>query len=441
MAGKWSFRFVLWYILVLLTQPHFRFPFLIPFHLGDIAIAGGVGFHIIHCMENSRPFFFFGPATKLATLLMLVALMSHYFNPNQIDTTWNVDIDGLVKVCVVVILLEAQSDTIYRSVAILGTTVVGTLWWIKGGVRLASAGMTWGSGDRLMGANVSIIKNPNDFAYLMVFMIPAYFYFFRISKNIYLRLVFLGCMGGASYIALETGSRTGFLALATALILIIPIMWIHYKTTLIGSVVVGVLLFGLISVGNIDRFKSIKESVLVIFKQQEGYSEDVSQVDAESAESRVIKARAVWSVILDYPFMGVGTNPRPRLFEGRENAGGMVHNEILMAGRHMGFPGMIIYLVAILMPIVLGLRIHRMAKDYWPEIAALGLTVATQSCVVIVGGMFSPSLFHFPHMLTLTVAAGTYVHLKNHIAAHSAPSLTQAHNPYSPTAVDGIPTH
>jgi hypothetical protein len=44
-------------------------------------------------------------------------------------------------------------------------------------------------------------------------------------------------------------------------------------------------------------------------------------------------------------------------------------------------------------------------------------------------------------MLTLTVAAGTYVHLKNHIAAHSAHSLTQAHNPYSPTAVDGIPTH
>ncbi|MFT5125559.1 MAG: hypothetical protein ACI9TH_001085 [Kiritimatiellia bacterium] len=439
MAGKWSFRFVLWYILVLLTQPHFRFPFLIPFHLGDIAIAGGVGLHVINCMENSRPFFFFGPATKLALILMLTGLASHYFNPHQLDTAWNVDIDGIVKVCVVVILLEAQTDTIYKAVAIMATTVVGTLWWIKGGVRLASAGMTWGSGDRLMGANVSIIKNPNDFAYLMVFMIPAYFYFFRICKNRYLRLFFLGCMGSAAYIALETGSRTGFLALATAMALIAPVMWKFYKTTLVGAAIAGILMFSVISGGNIERFKSIKESILVIFKQQDTYSEDVSQVDAESAESRVIKARAAWSVIIDYPLMGVGTNPKPRLFEGRENAGGMVHNEILMAGRHMGLPGMAIYLFAVFMPMVIGLRIHKMAKDYWPEIAALGLTVFTQACIVVVGGMFSPSLFHFPHMLMMTVSAGAYVHLKKLMAMNPGYNQSQTHSPYSPTLATNIP--
>ena len=438
MAGRWAFRFTLWFILVLLTQPQFRFYFLIPFHLADIAFIGGFAFHVLDCMNNKKPFIRFGPATKLACVLLATSLCAHYFNPHQLTTTWNVDIDGMVKVSLIVILLEAQVDTIYKAVGIMGTVVIGTAWWIKGGVRLAQAGMTWGSGDRLMGANVSIIKNPNDFAYLMAFMIPAYFYFFQITKNKYLRLMFLGMILGAAYIILETGSRTGFLTLISAGGCIALIMWKEHKALLGGmaaSLVFGLPILiasGVISEGNINRIKTIKDSFYVIFADEEELTGEIGgvDVDAESAESRVIKARAAWDIIVRYP-LGVGTEPRPYLFEGNKQAGGMVHNEILMAGRHMGFPGMFIYIVSLVMPITLGLKIYKRARDFWPEVAYLGRVVAIQALVVIVGGMFSPSLFHFPHMLMVTTTCCVYVHLNTMIRnqqanmAHSG-SLTAA---------------
>ena len=437
MAGRWAFRFTMWFILVLLTQPQFRFYFLIPFHLADIAFIGGFGFHVLDCMNNSKPFIRFGPATKLSCCLLACALSAHYLNPHQLNTNWNVDIDGLLKVSLIVILLEAQVNTIQKAIGITAVVVTGTLWWIKGGVRLASSGMTWGVGDRLMGANVSIIKNPNDFAYLMVFMIPAYFYFFQISTNRYLKIVFLGCMVGAAYIAIETGSRTGFLALITAFGMIAIIMWKEHRTLLLGSG--AALLFGfpilmaagVISQGNIDRILTIKDSVGVIFGEEEEWSEEVLDVDAESAESRVIKARAAWDIICRYP-LGVGTEPRPSLFEGNKQAGGMVHNEILMAGRHMGFPGMIIYIVSLVLPIRLGLKIHKRAKDFWPEVACFGRVAAIQACVVIVGGMFSPSLFHFPHMLNVVATCCVWVHLKEMMAQQ--PMELQPDSDYSAAA-------
>ena len=355
-----------------------------------------------------------GPATKLTLVLMGLALMTHYWNPHQQSPAWNTEIDGILKVGLVIILLEAQIDSVYKAAAILGSLAAGTLWWIKGGVRLASSGATL-TGDRLMGVNVTIIHNPNYFAYLMVLMIPLYYYFYTMHRHSKLRFVFLGMMGGAAFIALSTGSRSGFLCLVTACALMMP-HWMKESRELITyGLVGGFLAMGAIGASNIDRFKSITNSINQIFNPSayEVPEDRMAQLDDMSGVSRWTKARDTMIMIMRYPLLGVGTKPKSYTYAGLPRAKGKVHNEILMAGRQMGVPGLIIYYLLLYLPYKYGRSIYKYCKESWPEVAMLGWVMCVMVAVIVVGGMFSPSAFHYPHMLLFVTSAGVWAHVKN----------------------------
>ena len=408
MLRVWALRFVLFFILVLITQPHFRFTQLMVLRLGKLTFGLAFVFHVIDCMGSGRALIRLGAATKLALVLLTFVLLTHYFNPNQWNHRPNALYDSLWKVCAVVIILEAQMDNIYRSAAVLGTLAVGTLWWLKGGVRLAQAGATWGTGDRLMGANVSIIQNPNDFAYQLVFIIPVYFFFYNVVRHKYVKWAMLGLVFVAAFIALETGSRTGLLAFGALIMVMLPRLIREYKGALMVGVVGMVVLWAvIISPGNKERLGGVFDAIAIGLGMKEESQTAVVKADAESAGSRRIKAKAAWDAIMKYPVLGMGTNPDPAVYPD-PNAGGMVHNEILMAGRTMGLPGMVIYLLSLIIPIRLGNQVFRRAKVYWPEIAELGYAVRNQMVVVILGGAFSPSLFHFPHMMCFVAVASAH---------------------------------
>ena len=390
-----------------------RFPILIPFHFGDLAMAAALGCHFLGCSSAKRPFIHMGPATKLCLVLVVLALLTHFWNPHQKNPNWNTEIDGILKVSLVIILLEAQIDSVYKAAAVLGCLAAGTLWWIKGGVRLATSGATL-TGDRLMGVNVTLIQNPNYFAYLMVLMIPLYFYFYTTHKHSYKRFIFLGMMGAAAFIALSTGSRSGFLCLLVACGLMLPQWMKGHKEILVFGLLGGFVALGAIGAGNIDRFKSITNTITRIF-EPDAYDipEDrMAQLDDMSGVSRWTKGKDTFKMIMRYPILGVGTNPKSYTHTGLPRAKGKVHNEILMAGRQMGIPGLIIYWLLLYLPVKYGWNTYLYCKESWPEVANFGLALCIMLAVIFVGGMFSPSAFNYPHMLLFVTSATLWSHVK-----------------------------
>ena len=412
--NRWAFRFIMFFVLILFTQPHMRFPFLIPFHLGDLCMLGALGCHFLGCSSTKKPFIHWGPATKLCVSLVVLALLTHYWNPHQKNPNWNTEIDGILKVSLIIILLEAQIDSVYKAAAVLGSLAAGTLWWVKGGVRLASSGATL-TGDRLMGVNVTIIHNPNYFAYLMVLMIPLYFYFYTTHKHSKLKFIFLGMMGAGAFIALSTGSRSGFLCLIIACAGMLPKILKGHKEIVTYALVGGFLGIGALGAGNIERFKSITNTINKIFDPEayEVPESKMAKLDDMSGISRWTKAKDTFTMIMRYPILGVGTNPKAYTHEGLHRAKGKVHNEWLMAGRQMGIPGLIIYYLLIYLPVKYGWNTYKYCKESWPEVAMLGWIICVMVAVIFVGGMFSPSAFNYPHMLLFVTSAGLWTHVKN----------------------------
>lgn len=391
MATTWAFRCLLWYICVLCVQPQNRFYFLYPLHIGDLSIAAAIGLHFVSATQEGKPFIRMGPATITALLLMFFSFISLYTGPFMTSTEWNSDIDIIFKNSIVLILVEAMAWNVQRVWAVQATLMIATTWWLKGGLRLASAGATY-SGDRIMGPAVSLIENPNGFAYLLTVMIPLYLYFFQKAHNKYVRWASLAAAISALYIVLQTGSRTGLLALIAVGVFLLPKYGRKYKKALIIGALAFAFFFPMVGASNIERFKTIPTSIKNFFG---GADEDVDyenmNQDAQSAWERKMKNRDTWRLILDYPIFGVGIAADDSLlWDKYPFANGQVHNEILYAGKQMGFIGMGLYVSLISILFRYGRRVEKLTKDWWPEVSDLGWTFKMQAIVFIVGGFFSP---------------------------------------------------
>lgn len=387
----WAFRFLLWYICVLCVQPQNRFYFLHPFHIADICAMLALLLHFISASSEGRPIIRMGPATVSAIALMVFSFLSLQVGYYQTDHSWNSDIDLIFKNCLVLILVEAMSFTVERVWAVQTTIFFATLWWIKGGLRLASAGATY-SGDRIMGPAVSMIENPNGFAYLLTVMIPLYLYFYQKAPNRYIRWGCLGIALAAVYIVLQTGSRTGLLSLVAVGVFLLPKYGAKHKKTII-LVAAAVFVFSS-SLGalNVQRFKSIPQSIMAFVSgAQEDANIDSMNQDEQSAWERKMKNKHTWNLILTYPAFGVGVAANDELVM-REfpHAGGQVHNEILYAGKQMGIIGMAIYLAFMFTIFSRGRYAQMATAGWWPAASDLGWTFKMQFIVFVVGGFFSP---------------------------------------------------
>jgi hypothetical protein len=291
----------------------------------------------------------------------------------------------------VLILIEAMAFSVERVWAVQATLLFATLWWVKGGIRLAASGATY-SGDRVMGPAVSLVENPNGFAYFMTVMIPLYLYFYQQSRNKYLRWGYLGLALGSVYIVLQTGSRTGLIALITVGVFLLPKYGAKHKMA-IGIAAVAIVMFSS-SIGamNLERFKSIPKSIQTFLSGvDETINPETLNQDDQSAWERKMKNLHTWRLILDYPLLGAGLKTEDGLVtELHLYAGGQVHCEILYAGKQMGFIGMIIYLSFMTTIFLKGRSIARYAKHWWPALSDLGWTFQMQAVVFAVGGFFSP---------------------------------------------------
>lgn len=395
----WSFRFILWYICILLVQPQNRFTFLWPLRIANLAFIIGVGLHILACLENRRPIIRFGPGTILALALLFFATLSQHFGLYQQSPAWNAYFDIIVKNSLLLIMIEAMADTVERVWAVQMTALFSTLWWIKGGLRLSATGATY-AGDRLLGAAVSLIENPNGFAYMMCVFLPIYLYAYQQAPNKWVRRGFLACALSAVWIVFETGSRTGMVTLVFLGIFLLPHYGRRRWKTLILMAIVVVLIYPFTGEKNKARFRTIPQSAasfLGLGKKEEAYRPPTQ--DEQSAQERQAKNRDTWALIKENFFFGVGVNPDSSKYTDRfPMASGQVHCEILMAGRQMGLIGMGLYIGLIGIILFGGGWVRRHAHD-WPGVRDLGWTLQMQAVAIAVGGFFSPLPWHPPMML------------------------------------------
>ena len=102
----WAFRFLLWYICVLLVQPQNRFTFLWPLRIANLSFLIATGLHILSCLEAQKPLLRLGPATLMAFALLFFATLSQHFGVYQISPAWNTYLDIIVKNSLLLIMVS-----------------------------------------------------------------------------------------------------------------------------------------------------------------------------------------------------------------------------------------------------------------------------------------------------------------------------------------------
>lgn len=405
----WAFRFLLWYLCVLLVQPQNRFTFLWPLRIANLTFIIATCLHILSSMEQRRPIVRTGPATLMAFLLLMFSAMSQQVGVYQISSAWNPYLDIIVKNSLLLIMVEAMAFTVERVWAVQMTTLFATLWWVKGGLRLSSMGAT-SSGDRIMGAAVSLIENPNAFAYMMCVFLPLYLYAFQQAKKKWIRMFFLACALAAVWIVFETGSRTGLVTLIVMAAFLLPYYGRNHFRALLFIAVAVMLIFPLTGEENRRRFRTIPQSAASFFGWGDPVPEGPMDQDAQSAEERQEKNRDTWKLIKENLVFGVGLNPDETKYLGRfPMAGGQVHCEILMAGRQMGLIGMGLHVGFIAM-IFCGGWWCRLNARHWPAVRDLGWTFQVQAVAFAVGGSFGPGVWN-PPMMMLAGSASALVNV------------------------------
>jgi len=407
----WAFRFLLWYICIMIVQPQNRFLFLYPLRIANLSILTAITLHVFSCLAEKRAIIRIGPATITALILVVMAFISQYTGPMQTSTEWNTYIDMLVKNVVMMVLLEAMLTSVERTWAVLGSMLFATLWWIKGGLRLAGAGMVMG-GDRMFGPAVSLVVNPNLFAYMMCVFIPVYLYFYQQAKTRNLRLAFLGLALAAVYITLKTGSRTGFLLLIALGFILLPKYGRRHKAAFAVGLAASFFFFTIAGAMNLERFRTIPASIRSFFSGEVKEIGELTQ-DEQSAQERRLKNRDAWALIKKYPVFGAGINADETLMaQDYPYATGQVHCEILMAGRQMGGIGMTLYVALIAILFFCGWRTEATCQHSWPAISDIGWMLKMQCVVFIIGGIFSPIVWHPILLIHVTVASALWGHVR-----------------------------
>lgn len=414
--SRWSFRCLLWYVCILLVQPQNRFTFLWPLKIADIAFISSIGFHVLACLEERRPLVRLGPATVLTLTLIFFTFMSQFFGVYQIHTGWSATTDYIMKNAALLIMIEATAFTVQRVMAAQLVTLFATLWWVKGGLRLSALGAT-SSGDRLMGAAVSMIENPNGFAYMMCVFLPLYLWAYQQAPKKWIKVFFLACALAAVWIVFETGSRTGLVTLVAIGAILLPYYGRNHFRALAVIAVALYFLFPLTGEQNMARFRSIPKAVVAFLSPSAPQEEGPVTQEDESTEERKRKNIDSWGLIKEHIVFGVGVNADPNKFVERfPMARGEVHCEILRAGVIMGVIGMVLYAGFIVLLFGCGnwCRAH---AGGWATLHDLGWTFQVQAVAIAVGGAFCPQPWHSPMMLLAGSASALYCNLRAERAA------------------------
>jgi probable O-glycosylation ligase (exosortase A-associated) len=240
---------------------------------------------------------------------------------------------------------------IYFGVTVAYTAVVLSRFQLGGGD-------TWRLGDLYT-------YDANDLATLITTAMPFGLYFVIGQRRLVWRLLAAGGLIVLAVGLIRSGSRGGFLAfLAVAAFVLVKMTTIPARSRIGGLVVILVVLLGTAS----DKYWSQMQTIV-------HYNQDYN-VTSETGRVRIWK-RGI-GYMEDHPLFGVGMRNFPvaegtisPLAERRERGIGVwwgaAHNTYVQVGAELGFPGLLLYLGAIVTALLSLGRVSRRALWAHPE--------------------------------------------------------------------------
>jgi O-antigen ligase len=196
----------------------------------------------------------------------------------------------------------------------------------------------------LSGAGQSI-ANSNDFAALLILVLPAIAYFtLRRGTSYVLKIIGLGAMAVACYLILGTGSRGALISMIIATLYVLK----AGSGRLRLAILVGLPLLALIAVPFLPGESA--QRLASLFDSSEQTEESLA-----SKEQRTQLLKASLQISMDHPLTGVGpgTFSIYQAIEAESKGGkGMwheTHNSYTQISSECGIPALLCYLTAILM--------------------------------------------------------------------------------------------
>jgi len=137
----WAFRFLLWYICIMLVQPQNRYTFLWPLHIANVSLIAAVVLHVLDCLQSQKPLLAPNSATGIGLFGIALVFISNTVGVFQDGWGgWNAFVDLIVKNFLLMIMLAAMCRSVERVWVVQMVVLFSTTWWLKSGLRLSAAG-------------------------------------------------------------------------------------------------------------------------------------------------------------------------------------------------------------------------------------------------------------------------------------------------------------
>jgi len=202
---------------------------------------------------------------------------------------------------------------------------------------------------RLSGAPSDII-NPNELGYVIVVSIILLYYLLLTRSSLLIKLVVLAVMGACMYALVLTASRSAFLVLMGAILMV---FWSSkYKSLFIVLSVMGAF----VAFANLSEFQ--RDRYLSIF------SSDTK--GGSSAQGRIDALFSELEVVIDRPIIGHGLSTSGEAKYYVIGSSQISHNLYLETAIELGMAGLIIYLL-FLKSIIVNLKAVRDRRQSNPS--------------------------------------------------------------------------
>jgi O-antigen ligase len=241
------------------------------------------------------------------------------------------------------------------------------------------------SSPRLGSVLGGIYSNPNDLAIAIVLCLPFCLAFFLTAKTAARKFIWFLAVLPMLVALFLTGSRSGFIDLIVSGAVL---LW-HFgikggrPQLILGTGLIGVLLFVLFGRVVMERFSAISDSTI---------TSQTEEVALASYEERRLSMEKSLDAIARYPILGIGTTN----FETYSGMWREVHVSYLQIAAEGGIPALILYLLYFGRGFTNLRRLRRMQPD--SESVLFAGAVHSSLVGFVVGACFAPVAYlYFPY--------------------------------------------
>jgi O-antigen ligase len=313
---------------------------------------------------------------RLLSLMVVLLIFGAFFSPvwKGGAVSHSVEFSKIIIAWSLVFLLITTFERLRRIIFIQAISVV---------VACTAALIKGHNIERLNGALGGIYSNPNDLAFAVVLALPFALAFMVTSKNVIVKVLWLGGMLIMLTTIFMTASRAGFIDLVISGSVTLYFFAIKGKRPylIVSTIFAVVLIVSTVGGKLYDRFTAL------------GGGTTTEQSALGSYEERKFLMFRAADAIETYPVLGVGVHNFPS-FSGIWRDVHMTYLQICAEG---GIPVLIVYLMFFLRGFK-NLKILRKRTDLNPEVTLFVGALTSSLVGFTVGALFAPEAYqYFPY--------------------------------------------